>query len=358
MKNDEIAGLYQENLEHSKLLSILAETLSFRLSDYCSLYKKTKDDAISCISKCSFLQLSNDKETGTYNDQFIVYITNELNEDTINLLKKDFSFERLYQRKDKKTVLYLSNQNDNSKLEEQLNGLSIKADKYTKSSIISSIVYSKEALNLKPKHKNSDTGSVSGSCSGTITGTGTGNSTSQPWRKFSGYSKNSFDSYKGSGYNKKYKRERFNSDGGSKWSNNYYNFNTRPQGEEIEIDISKIKYSLHVKYKYPLESIQKLYQEMKNKNQLDTKPLFIKNEEIVSDTLKTIVAFNSIESGKGVDESKKSSGNAYENQSQAQSNDGFNIKIPQTNPLSSMPRNFNKFDMVPQNKGAGLGLNK
>ena len=115
------------------------------------------------------------------------------------------------------------------------------------------------------------------------------------WRKYSGQSKGSFDnSYKGSngGYPKKYKRERFNSEGNSKWGNNHYNFGFKSQVEEIEIDISKIKYSLEVNYKYPLDTVQVLYNKMKENKRFENKPTFIKIEEIVGDKPKEIVIFS------------------------------------------------------------------
>lgn len=162
------------------------------------------------------------------------------------------------------------------------------------------------------------------------------------WRKYSGQSKGSFDnSYKGSngGYPKKYKRERFNSEGNSKWGNNHYNFGFKSQTEEIEIDVSKIKYSLNLNYKYPLDSIQSLYSKMKQNKKFETKPKFIKEEEIVGEKPKEIVIFGSINS-----EVKPIS--------------NVTIKLPKTNPLSNMSKAFNKFDMIPQNMPTAPNVEK
>ena len=153
------------------------------------------------------------------------------------------------------------------------------------------------------------------------------------WRKYSGQSKGSFDnSYKGSngGYPKKYKRERFNSEGNSKWGNNHYNFGFKSQVEEIEIDISKIKYSLEVNYKYPLDTVQVLYNKMKENKRFENKPTFIKIEEIVGDKPKEIVIFSktSLPSTNSKPIAKVS------------------LKLPSTNPLCNINKSYNKFDMV------------
>lgn len=142
------------------------------------------------------------------------------------------------------------------------------------------------------------------------------------------YSKNSFDSNNSSnnGYApRKYRRERFNSEGNSKLGYNYYNYKQQQQ-EEIEIDISKIKYSLTIEHKYPLESIKKVYNQMKEKKILDKKPDFKSIVEIIGDNPKEIQIF-------------KNSPLQKQN---------INIKLPKNNPLSNFPKNFNKFDMIPQ----------
>lgn len=179
--------------------------------------------------------------------------------------------------------------------------------------------YSIESSNLKAKRRPSE--NSNGYSSG-------------GWRKYSGQSKGSFDSsYKGSngGYPRKYKRERFNSEGNSKWGNNHYNFGFKSQVEEIEIDISKIKYSLEVNYKYPLDTIQTMYNKMKENKKFDNRPPFIKVEEIVGDKPKEIVIFskNSIPSTNSKPIAKVS------------------MKLPSTNPLCNMNKTYNKFDMVP-----------
>lgn len=171
------------------------------------------------------------------------------------------------------------------------------------------------------------------------------------WRKYSGSSKNSFDSsYKGgSGYpNRKKRRERFNSEGNSKWGSNHYIFGFKSQFEEIEIDISKIKYSLNLNYKYPLDTIQQLYNKMKENKTLDNKPTFIKNEEIIGDKPKEIAIFCSTNSGEN-NQKLKDISNISEQMNQGNTIPNITNKLPKNNPLCNMPKNFNKFDMVPQN---------
>ena len=74
--------------------------------------------------------------------------------------------------------------------------------------------YGIESSNLKAKRKASDYSSGSGS-------------NKKAWRKFSGHSKNSYESgsniSSGNIHKGRYRRERFNSEGNSKWgSYNYY----------------------------------------------------------------------------------------------------------------------------------------
>lgn len=184
--------------------------------------------------------------------------------------------------------------------------------------------YSIESSNLKAKRRPSENSS--------------GYSSGGGWRKYSGQSKNSYDSsYKGSG--KKYRRERFNSEGNSKWGNNHYNFGFKSQTEEIEIDVSKIKYSLNLNYKYPLDSIQSLYNKMKQNKKFEIKPKFFKEEEIVGEKPKEIVIFGSTN-----------------NEMKPISN--VSIKLPKTNPLSTMSKAFNKFDMIPQNMPTAPNVEK
>ena len=93
------------------------------------------------------------------------------------------------------------------------------------------------------------------------------------------------------GKNYKYKRNRFNSDNDRKKYNKYNNYyknygsnnsnisnNSNNSNQEVEIDISKLKYSLNIKNKYSFGDIKAFYE--KNKNNILEKPKFL-NEELV-----------------------------------------------------------------------------
>ena len=87
------------------------------------------------------------------------------------------------------------------------------------------------------------------------------------WRKGSGNSKSSFDynekyTYKKNKYYK-YKRNRFNSDNDRKYiNNNGENYNNNKGNQEIEIDISKLKYDLNIKNKYTFGEIKSYFKKI------------------------------------------------------------------------------------------------
>ena len=212
------------------------------------MYKKSKEDSIDLIKQSNFLQYNETNEIVFYIESAInsIYIYENIADDKIifsilSIQNENIKFNRYYKRRDGKWVFVIeTNQKD---FENKLNELKIKLYQLTKSSIINTIIYNKESSNLKAKRKGSDYS----------------NNNNNSWRKYSNHSgskKNSFDSYRSNGsynkqnYRKKYKRERFNSEGNSNWGYKSYNYGFRNQYEEIEIDISKIKYSLNINNKY------------------------------------------------------------------------------------------------------------
>ena len=311
------------------------------------MYKKSKEDSIESIKKCNFLQYNESNEIVTYIENAInsIYIyENSPEENIIKLIlsiqNEKIKLNRYYKRRDGKWVFVIE---DNQKdFENKLNELKIKLYQLTKSSIINTIIYNKESSNLKAKRKGSDY------------------SNNNNWRKYSnqsGSKKNSFDSYRSnnsynSGYNnynnnynknyrKKYKRERFNSEGNSNWGYKHYNYGFRNQYEEIEIDISKIKYSLNINNKYQLETVLQVYNKMKEEKKFDTKPKFNVEEEIIGDKPKEIVVFKSLNEKDNF--KKEGRGNINNNQN------ALGMKLPKMNPLFNMSKNFNELDMIPQN---------
>ena len=313
------------------------------------MYKKSKEDSIDLVKKSNFLQYNDSNEIVSYIESGInsIYIYEHSPEENIlqsilSIQKENIKFNRYYKRRDGKWVFAI--ENNQKEFEVKLNELKIKLYQLTKSSIINTIIYNKESSNLKAKRKGSDY------------------SNNNNWRKYSNHSgskKNSFDSYKSnnsynSGYNnynnnynknyrKKYKRERFNSEGNSNWGYKTFNYGFRNQSEDIEIDISKIKYSLNITNKYQLETVIQVYNKMNEKKKFDNKPNFIVEEEIIGDKPKEIVIFKSLNEKKTF----KKDGNTNNNQKV------FGMKLPKINPLCNMSKNYNKFDMIPQNINLG-----
>ena len=190
------------------------------------------------------------------------------------------------------------------------------------------------------------------------------------WRKGSGWNKSSFDYgdkyyFKKGGYYK-YKRNRFNSgDDGKKYNNYYYN-NNYYNNQEIEIDISNLKYSLDIKNKYSFGDIKNYFEKFNKQSNLE-KPQF-QNEDlidIISKTKKEIVALDELiecnEKNKNKDNSEKkqktnpNNSNNNSNKNNNANNPSIipNIKIPKMNPLSGMSKTFNKFDIIPGNAMTG-----
>ena len=305
------------------------------------MYKKSKEDSINLVKKSNFLQYNDSNEIVSYIESGInsIYIYEHSPEENIlqsilSIQKENIKFNRYYKRRDGKWVFAI--ENNQKEFEVKLNELKIKLYQLTKSSIINTIIYNKESSNLKAKRKGSDY------------------SNNNNWRKYSNHSgskKNSFDSYRSNGsynkqnYRKKYKRERFNSEGNSNWGYKSYNYGFRNQYEEIEIDISKIKYSLNINNKYQLETVVQVYNKMNEEKKFDTKPIFNFEEEIIGNKPKEIVVFKSLNDKNyfGNNFKKEGSGNKSNNQNT------FGMKLPKMNPLCNMSKNFNKFDMIPQN---------
>ena len=199
------------------------------------------------------------------------------------------------------------------------------------------------------------------------------------WRKFSGNSKSSFDYGEKYNYRKnKYykKRKRFNSDNDRKYINNNEN---HKDNEEIEIDISKLKYGLNIKNKYTFSEIKSFFKKIKN-NTLE-RPKYLNEDliDILSTKVKEIVALDELievnnkikkienkdsrintkdnnNNNKESSNAKKDDKEKIEAKNEDNSNNNINkyIKIPKMNPLSGMSKNFNKFDIVPGNAMPGM----
>ena len=167
------------------------------------------------------------------------------------------------------------------------------------------------------------------------------NSDALSWRKGSGEG-SSFDynekHYKKDYYhnnNKYYKRNRFNSDNAVSYKqkeNNEYKPQLN-QNQNIEIDISNLKYPVIIKNKYSFKDIEKYYHNLMEKNVLSNLTPFDKDKmnifrELVSEKPKELVSLKEL-----IDSSSK----MEKSENQAKNNEiNSNIKIPKTNPLSNM----------------------
>ena len=197
---------------------------------------------------------------------------------------------------------------------------------------VDKITYQKEAkyLGIGSKNNNSNNRHKSSN----------DNSDALSWRKGSGEG-SSFDYnekyYKKDYYhnNKHYKRNRFNSDNAVSYKqkeNNEYKPQLN-QNQNIEIDISNLKYPVIIKNKYSFKDIENYYHNLMEKNILSNLTPFDKDKinifgELVSEKPKELVSLKEL-----IDSSSK----MEKSENQAKNNEiNSNIKIPKTNPLSNM----------------------
>ena len=367
-----------ENFENSKINSLTNEQLSININDLLeqnevSKYIQNKDELISILQKyCEFFQISEDKEKVQYilpegmTVFSILNIPPKLNKEEVknHIELINLQYNRLYKKGfywilstiDKETVICVQNSLrelifDEVRIKYIHNNknqiLKMMKDKMDKNS------YQKDAkylgINNNGHSKNNyNKSKISDSDSDAFS-----------WRKGSGGGKSSFD-YNEKPYKKnyyyKYKRNRFNSgDDGKKYNNYYYkNYNNN---QEIEIDISNLKYSLNIKNKYSFGDIKNYYEKIKNSQDLK-RPQFLNEQltDILSTTKKEIVSLDElIETNEKNKQKDGSSGKKKTSENNNTNNNiNLNIKIPKMNPLSGMSKNFNKFDIVPGNAMSGL----
>ena len=391
-----------ENFESSKITTITNEQLSIKLSDLLeqkeiSKFINTKEELIAIIQKyCEFFQLSDDKEKIQYilpegmTVFSILNIPPNLNKEEVkhHLELINLQYNRLYKKGfywylstiDKETIICVQN----SLRELIFDEVRIKYIHNNKNQILKNMkdkmdknAYQKDAKYLginygsgySKYNYNYNKGKMSDSDSGSFS-----------WRKGSGGGKSSFD-YNEKPYKKgkyyKYKRNRFNSDNDGKKYNNYYknygsnNSNiSNNSNQEVEIDISKLKYSLNIKNKYSFGDIKAFYEKEIKSNSGITRPKFLNETltDILGNNPKEIVSLNELiesnEKNKKCEnpkknENEKNNGNSINNNVSVNVNNNINnintnIKIPKMNPLSGMSKNFNKFDIVPGNAMPGL----
>ena len=370
-----------ENFDNSRINSITNEQLEIKIDELLkqkeiSKYIKDKEKLISLIkSNCEFMKVSENKETLEYDIPENMTVFNILNiplkmskeEVKKNIELVNLQFNRLYKRGfywvlstvEKETVICIQNSLRDLNFEES----KVKYDLNNKNQILRAVkeqidknLYQKEAKNLGIsgnlgkknnffKKKTSDTDQDAFS-----------------WRKGSNEGRTSFDvneknnykknnNYYNKNNNNQRKRSRFNSDNAGQqnynyyennnynynnnYKNNYYNNNYRNNNnKDIEIDISNLKYPIHIKHKYSFDDIKSFYKKICDNNLFPEQPQFLNSifDEILSDKKKEIFALDElIESSKQLNNNKKEKGEK----------NSINIKIPKTNPLSNMGKGFN-----------------
>ena len=344
-------------------------------------YIQNKEELISILQKyCEFFNFSEDKETIQYNLPEGMTVFSILNippklskEEVKNHIELiNLQYNRLYKKGfywilstvDKETIICVQN----SLREMIFDEVRIKYFHHNKNQILKMMKdkidknsYQKDAKYLginnysgyyknnykKSKGSDSDLDSF-------------------PWRKGSGGNKSSFD-YGEKPYRKgnyyKYKRNRFNSgDDGKKYNNYYKNYYSNNSNQELEIDISKLKYSLNIKNKFSFGEIKNYYEKIKNNPELE-RPQFLNEQltDILSNNRKEIVSLDELiecneknKSKTGTNEKKNVTEKNNNINNNINNNVNSNIKIPKMNPLSGMSKNFNKFDHVPGNVMNGL----
>jgi hypothetical protein len=149
------------------------------------------------------------------------------------------------------------------------------------------------------------------------------------------YNNNNYDNnYNNYNYNNNYNNNYYNN-----YNNNYHNNYRSNNTNEIEIDISNLKYPINIKYKYSFTDIKSFYQKITTNNLFPEKPKYLSDifNEIISDKKKDIVVLDElIESSKALNQINNNEKKDQEEKVNT------NIKIPKMNPLSSMGKGFKK----------------
>ena len=344
IKNALLMDFYPENLQNSKLLPYITEHLSFKISDFSSIYQKTETESFNILKDCCFLNIK--ENIIEYDEEEInnIFICDEtlLNEYLLNQIRniKNVTFSRFYKKPNYKWIFVPTKQSKENFMNFMKNK-NIKMFNLKKSSIVNNINYLKESNGLKDKRKYSDIS----------------NNGNNKWRKFSkNYAshKGSYNSnyYSNNNYYKRHKgRERFNSDTNNYSKNNnineyYFNNNINipnKKTEKIEVEIGEIKYPLTISYKYSINNIKDLYEKLKKENYFQIKPsYYFENNEIINNEPKELEILKTLNTS-----SNKNRGTQAFNKNEKEENNYNKIKIPNINPLSQMKKNFNKFDVIP-----------
>ena len=382
-----------ENFDNSRINSITNEQLTLKIDDLLkqkevTKYITDKEKLISLIkTNCEFFKISDNKENLEYTLPENMTVLNILNipmkmskeEVKKNIELINLQYNRLYKKgfywvlctTDKETVICMQNSLRDLSFEES----KVKYDINNRNQIYRSMKEQVEKSTYQKEAKNLGISGNSGNKNNFFKKKGSDvDSDAFSWRKGSGEGKSSFDvnernNYKKSNnyYNKnnnQKKRNRFNSDNDG-YNNNYYennnynyynnnsNYNNKfnnnnyynnyknnnKNSNEIEIDISNLKYPIHIKHKYSFSDIKLFYQKICDNNLFPEKPKYLSDifNEILSDKKKNIIVLDEL-----IESSKQISQINYNDTKEKEEKEKLNtnLKIPKMNPLSNMGKAF------------------
>ena len=376
-----------ENFDNSRINSITSEQLTIKTDDLIKQkevlkYIQDKEKLLSLIKTyCEFLKISEDKETLEYvipdnlNVFNILNIPLKMNKEEVkkNIELINLQYNRLYKRGfywvlstvEKETVICMQNSLRDLTFEES----KVKYDLSNRNQIFRSMREQVEKSSYQKEAKNLGISSGSGSGSKNF-GKKKGSDADMDafsWRKGSCEGKTSFDvnekNYKKNSYynnkNNQKKRSRFNSDNQGLQYNNYHennnynysnynnhknsyynnnNYRNNNNNKDIEIDISNLKYPMHIKHKYSFDDIKAFYKKICDNNVFLEKPKYLSDicNEIISDKKKEVIVLDElIESSKKLTQINNSSEIKEKN-----NKINTNLKIPKMNPLSKMGKGF------------------
>jgi len=370
-----------------------------------------KEDVQEIIKQKNFFKLSEDGETAILeikNNFNIISVLNIPQNYSTEDIVKEFNLNPNIKILKRSLFWHLSGEFTKEELNELFVKISkcsfqtenkIKHDLVTKTQIIQNIlrqihlnIYQKETSDLKGKNSEKSTNGNANQktkekTNPNISGSKSNNSNEAfSWRKKSNdqssngnngsdtkskdQEKKNYQNYKDNTNNKSnnnFKRERFNSEGNatSKFSQNANynsNLNNGTKLEEIEIDMSNIKYTLNIKYKYSTQEMVNHLAKLVSLNKLSSTPFSNSLEEIVLEKRKEVNILckrdrsntsydTEIPTFKTKDNRESFSNNyqqsSYYSQNQNQNNNSN--KIPKNNPLGSLG-NFNNFCLPQFNK--------
>ena len=353
-------------MDNSRICNIMNEQYSVKISDLLnqkeiSKYITDKNKLISILkSNCEFIKFSDDNEIITYSlpENCVVFsilnIPPKMNKEEVkkNIELINLQYNRLYKRGfywilstvDNETKICVQNSLRELNFDDTKVKYSIKNTNQLYQLMkeqVDKISYQKESKNL---------GVSSGSNSKRRTSDD--NSDAFSWRKGSGDAssidfsdKRKPKNYYRNNNKNNFKRTRFNSDNANNYQKDYKYQNNSNNNQDIEIDVSNLKYPILIKNKYSFKEIKDYYLKLNNNKILEKEPSFDKDnlklfEELICQKPKQLVSLDEL-----IEVCKQPN----KNEEAKEQNKNPDVKIPKMNPLCNMAKNFNKFDVVAGN---------